>query len=288
MLDFDRYVHKEKSIFGAQEGLETDAGDNPWKVWEKTFSVGEEEYTILFERISPIYNPGYESGEVQADYCLSVRDGEEHILSRQMIAHYPVAYEEAYWLIDFSGDGFLDVAFCTDVYMGGKNGSWSSLRMLIWNEDTGCYEESEIGRADNMPVWNRDTASLVVCADMRGNIYCAKDMYAWLDGKWQKTGRLERVYSETEFLNIPGEEKYPYSDGYRELVYSGGEVTEEHRIEEDFYEEDAFWFEEGCVWSANYKGGIRLYPKWPEWEKVETPTGGIVISKYIRAVSGTE
>lgn len=51
---------------------------------------------------------------------------------------------------------------------------------------------------------------------------------------------------------------------------------------------DAFWFEESCIWSDNYKNGIKLYPDWPEWEKVETEVGGIILQKYVRAVSGTD
>ncbi len=287
-LDFDQYVHGEKSIFGAQEGLEAGPADGAWGIWEETFFVGEAEYTVLFERISPVYNPGYEFGGMQADYCLSVRDGEGYTLSRQMIVHYPVAYEEVYWLMDFSGDGFSDVAFCTDLYQGGKNGSWSSLHMLIWDQDSCRYEERGTDREDSLHVWNRDMSSLVVCSDLRDRTYCAKDMYVWLDGMWQRTRRLLRVYSETDFYDIPGEGVYPRSDGYRELIYSDGEVAQENQIEEDFYEEDAFWFAEECVWSANYEGSVRLYPQWPEWEQVEMSAGGIVINKYVRADSGAE
>ena len=177
-LDFDGAVHGRKSIFGAQEGLEDRPDGCVWNIWEEAFSAGETEYTIRFERISPIYNPGY--------------------------------------------------------------------------------------------------------------IYCAKDMYIWLDGMWRKARRLERVYSGTDFYDIPGEDEYPYLDGYRELVYSQGEVAQENRIEKDFYEEDAFWFAEECVRSADYRGSVRLYPDYPEWEKAETITGGIVINKYVRVVSETE
>lgn len=60
-------------------------------------------------------------------------------------------------------------------------------------------------------------------------------------------------------VNTVKDEKYPYSVGYRELVYSDGELVEENRIEQNFYEKDVFWFEESCIWSASYKGGIRLY-----------------------------
>lgn len=293
VMDFDPYVHKEKSIFGAQEGLEAGSDALPHEVWEETFCMGEKEYTVLFERITPIYNPGYESGEVQADYCLSVRDGGENVLSRQMIVHYPVAYEDTHWLIDFSGDGFSDIAFCTDLFRGGKYGSWSVSKLLIWNADAGCYEEERINGARNfnLPMWNMDTASLVTCADTRSDseIYWSKEMYAWMDGEWQRTRRFERVYSESEFLDMPGEgEKYPYADGYRELVYSEGEWVEENRIEKDFYENDAFWFEESCIWSDNYKNGIKLYPDWPEWEQVKTEVGGIILHKYVKAVSETD
>lgn len=180
------------------------------------------------------------------------------------------------------------MAFCTDVYRGGKNGSWSSLKILIWNGELGCYEEKGVGRRENMPLWNQDMASLVICADTRDDIYCAKEMYVWMDGQWQRTRRLERVYSETEFHDIPGVGEYPYSDGYRELIYGDGETVEENRIEADFYEKDAFWFEEECIWSANYKGGVRLYPDWPEWEQVKTTVGGIVINKYVRGVQDTD
>lgn len=282
-LDFDLFVHEKKSLLGAQDGVEAGTGALPQRVWEQSFCMGTEEYTVQFERISPIYNPGYESGEVQADYCLSVHGREGNTLFRQMIVHYPVAYEEAYWLIDFSGDGFLDVAFCTDVYMGGKNGNWSFVKMLIWNSDRGCYEECVTGAADNLAMWNTDMSVLVSCDDtMHDHHYSAKNMYVWADGQWQRIRRLERIYSETEFYDIPGNGQYPYSDGYRELIYSNGELVEENRIEKDFYEEDIFWFEEESIWSTNYRGGIRLYPEWPEWEKAETTVGGIAMNKYVR------
>ncbi len=71
---------------------------------------------------------------------------------------------------------------------------------------------------------------------------------------------------------MPGEEeKYPYADGYRELVYSDGELVEEN-----------------CIWSDSYKGGIKLYPDWPEWKKVEMTVSGIVMNKYIRVVAETD
>lgn len=104
---------------------------------------------------------------------------------------------------------------------------WSSLRMLIWDRDTGCYEKSRISEADDLPMWNMDMASLAVCA--RAESVEAKDMYAQTDGQWQKIKRQERVYSETEFYDIPGEGEYPYPDGYRELIYSDGEPVEKQK-----------------------------------------------------------
>lgn len=106
-----------------------------------------------------------------------------------------------------------------------------------------------------------------------------------MDEGWQRTGRLERVYSETEFYEMPGKGMFPYPDGYRELVYSGGELAEGKRLEKDFYEEDAFWSDTECIWSERYKSSVLLYPVWPEWEEVTTVIGKTSIEKYIRVVS---
>lgn len=151
-------------------------------------------------------------------------------------------------------------------------------------QDCDSQEKTEgEGAADNLAMWNTDMSVLVSCDDtMHDHCYSAKNMYVWADGQWQRTRRLERIYSETEFYDIPGNGQYPYSDGYRELIYSNGELVEENRIEKDLYEEDIFWFEEESIWSTNYRGGIRLYPEWPEWEKTETTVGGIAMNKYVR------
>lgn len=283
-IDIYSLCPREKVIIGAWQGLEAGTEALPRKVWEESFRMEEEIYTVLFERVSPVYDPGYETGEIDADYRLTVRDGKENVLSRQTIFHYPVAFEEVYWLMDFSGDGFSDIAFCTDIYRG-SGGAWSVLDILIWNAEAGCYEEKSIDGAGSLHLWNPDISSLVVCADENDNIYWAKEMYAWVDEGWQRTGRLERVYSETEFYEMPGRGMFPYPDGYRELVYSGGELAEEKRLEKDFYEEDAFWSDTECIWSERYKSSVLLYPVWPEWEEVTTVIGKTSIEKYIRVVS---
>lgn len=283
-IDIYPLCPREKVIIGAWQELDAGTEALPRKVWEESFRMEGETYTVLFERVSPVYDPGYETGEIDADYRLTVRDGEENILSRQTVFHYPVAFEEVHWLIDFSGDGFSDIAFCTDIYRG-SGGAWSVLDILIWNAEAGCYEEKRIDGLGSLHLWNPDMSSLVVCADENDIGYWAKEMYAWVEGEWQRIGRFERVYSETEFYEMPGRGMFPYSDGYRELVCLGGEPVEEKRIEKDFYEEDAFWSDTECIWSEKYKNSVRLYPVWPEWEKVTTVNGGTSIEKYIRVVS---
>lgn len=145
--------------------------------------------------------------------------------------------------------------------------------------------EKGIDGFGSLHLWNPDMSSLVVCADENDIGYWAKEMYAWVEGEWRRIGRFERVYSETEFYEMPGRGMFPYSDGYRELVCLGGEPVEEKRIEKDFYEEDAFWSDTECIWSEKYKNSVRLYPVWPEWENVTTVIGGASIEKYIRVVS---
>lgn len=63
---------------------------------------------------------------------------------------------------------------------------------------------------------------------------------------------------------------------------------EENRIGEDFYEDNAFWREEDCIWSTNYKSGVILYPDWPKWEEIRTMVVGIAIQKYVSAVLETD
>ena len=153
--------------------------DLPLKIWSEDIRWDGKSYEVLFERTSPIYEPvGGVTGGFFADYCLTVQDGEGNAISHQTIADYPVAYEEMYWLIDYSQDGFPDIVFCTDHYQG-KN-SYTRLHFLHWNTERNLYEPDPLvgpggrymGISYDVYLWNPILSAVVLFSggDEWGNL----------------------------------------------------------------------------------------------------------------------
>ena len=251
MDDYASYEHYKKQIQASQKGLLADEETVfPQTVWTEVLQVGDERYEAVFERVSPIYNyfverlVGY-----SATYRLTVKDEKGDVVWEQMMLNYPAAYEEPHWFVDFTGDGYLDIALCTYVYWGKAVGWSSTLRVLIWNPETSSYEESKLPEGD-VHLWNEGLSSMIVTVDND------KEMYSYLDGEWKMVRRLQAVYSEDETYNGTNESVIK---GFHELFYSeDGNVVEERMLGTD-----EVWNDDSVVWSSDNEENLKLYPDYP-------------------------
>ncbi|MDE6675390.1 MAG: hypothetical protein K2K19_11380, partial [Acetatifactor sp.] len=164
----DIYPYCEKKVLvQREEGLALELEELPRLVWRDNVSSGEESYELVFERVSPGYRKLFvEAGQRRADYRLTVKDEAGQVIASQMIVNYPIPFEEAYWLEDFSGDGMADLAFCTDKTIGtGYIGS--TLETFIWNEENRCYEHKQLPGISwddawpRSPSWNREESVII-------------------------------------------------------------------------------------------------------------------------------
>ena len=244
------YTHR-KRIKSDQEGLLSGEEVFPITAWVESFSFEGQSYEIILERITPLYvyfvEHGWYSGGVYADYCLKVKDGNGDVVSEQILISYPAAMEEEHWLVDFSGDGFMDLAFCTAVFIGRE--SWSISVVLIWNLEIGRYEETPIARSWDLPYWNEEQSVLISWNDPFSNseddyFESFKTMWTFADGEWKLVGKLDH---HLDILEIQGEEFYDYT--YRERIYAeDGSVAEE-----------ILSTPEGTIWDWKYEGMLKLY-----------------------------
>nr|MDE6420199.1 hypothetical protein [Lachnospiraceae bacterium] len=247
------------------------AEDLPQRVWQEAFVYDGELFEVLFDRISPIYHEGFMESTYgyMADYCLTVRDGEGTVISKQRVLGLPVYFEQVHWMIDFSGDGFPDIALCSDL-MYGSRFSFAQTYFLIWDAQEMAYEEKPLpvkntgayhtGFVYWVPeldaVW-RDIGT----DEYRGDIY---GMFSFVDGEWQLVRSLEEIYSETETYEDSREDiEYPCVEAYRELYYQDGKIVREERREER--------------WDGEQE---ELYPAYREWMSGEAEIGGVTLSFY--------
>lgn len=253
----------------------------PQQVWQERFMYGTESLEVTFERVSPLYSEGFSESAhgLMADYCLTVRNEEGEVVSAQKIASYPVAFEQVHWLIDFSEDGFPDLAFCTSLVEGTYYHS-ARTHFLIWNAKTQAYEEKPL--PENEHAENRfsgfvywvPTLSAVwtdIASDEYGNEI--DGMFSYKDSEWQLIGRQEPIYSETETFEDPRRDvEYPAVEAYREQYYQNGEPVAETRREQ--------------AWDGSQG---RLYPRGDEWTWGEAEIGGRTIGRYFyRCEPGSE
>lgn len=275
-IDASSSLHSKKRIAAAQEGLQSGETVFPQLVWTETYQVEGQIYEVAFERISPIYDFFVEKRERRrADYLLSVKDGNGGVISEQMVLSYPVANEEVHWGIDLSGDGFMDLAFCTDEYWGRD--SWTILLTLIWNPEKNLYEEKKFPQYQgDMHLWNEEHSAIIAFAGRDKYEGMIMEMHSFLEGEWKRVRRLEVCYSEDE-LNEDGK---PVFQGFRELYYSvEGELTEEREVELHS-EAGAPWFDRESVWSGKNTANLKLFPEDPEWSLGDFEVGGIEVYKY--------
>lgn len=264
-------------LTGVQKNTKECVEELPKLIWEESTICKERTYEISFERTSPVYKSsrGVLGGSF-ADYCLTVKDEEDNIVSEKIMVDYAIAYEEVYWFTDFSGDGFPDIAFCTDYY--SDKTSYAYLEFMIWNAEENTYEEKPLPvRSIAMPVWNETQSSVVLFYN--GKEYVSLGMYSFCDGDWELVGELVPIYNETDV----DEDGNMLIYGWKEIFYENGEAVEENSIikEEKTYTP---WFDEESIWCKRNKENSALYPGDParEWETIEVMIGEDTIYKYVR------
>ena len=269
---FERY---KKMICASQEGLMSGEEDVfPQTVWTEVYQGGEESYEAVFERLSPMYDFFAEHTGKLATYRLTVKDEIGDVVWEQMLLNYPAKYEDPHWFVDFTGDGYLDIALCTNVYWGKAVGWYSTLHVLIWNPETSSYEESKLPKGE-IHQWNEGLSSMIVTVDNNVDMYSYlnKEMYTYLDGEWKMTGRLQAVYSEDEYYTGTNE---PVLKGFQELFYSeDGTVVKERMLGTNEV------LDVSNIWNIDNTENLKLYPDYPLWHKEHISVGGIDVNKYV-------
>lgn len=281
-IRFPAQVNNEYEIYTLQEKILTEVRNNinactdalPRLIWKENINREGKTYEITFERTSPAYKPLIsEIGGFFADYCLTVKDEEDNILTEQSMINYPVDYEEVYWFTDFSGDDFPDIVFCTD-YAPPKNG-YAHLEFMIWNAQTEEYEAKPLPvRRIDMPLWNETLSSVIFFYG--GEERVTLGMYSFRNGKWELVRELLPVYDE----NDVDEYGNALCNGQKEVFYENGEVVEENSVMTE--ENDTpLWFDEESIWCKYNKENLGLYPD-SDWERTEVIIGEDGTYKYVR------
>ncbi len=269
-----------REVCSGEEALEDTVFALPHEVWREEISMEDKTCEITFERISPIYRRLHSiEFERMADYRLTVRDEGGIAVCEQIFMNFPAAFEETFWIADFSGDGCGDIAFCTGENHGtGSHNTY--FRILIWNAGKSRYEKKYLPETEvygnyftGFPLWNEEQQVLMAAVGTdkwEGAVY---EMYSYENGEWQRIRRLENAYSETEFYEMPREkELYPAAIGYWELFYEDGKEIGKNFVE----------LKKGSVWSSDNGGNLKLYPDSPEWEKVSVSIDGLELYKEVK------
>lgn len=267
-------IYSKKCILGGQKGLQDGSSTFSQTIWVEPIAYKEQNYEIIFERVSPIYIFPLEVEGYYADYCLKVRDEQGNMISEQVIINFPVKYEEVYWNIDFSGNDFMDIVFCTDMYNASKYG-WTELATLIWNFESNIYEKKEFpicrdiedGWCD-MPLWNQEWSSIISFVGRTASGDAVMERYVFSDDVWKCVGRLEPFYDENN--------KYL---GYQDFSYSLDGVLVARNV---ITESEVLWLNEESLWSRYNVNNAQLYPNGSEWEEDQINIGKVIIPKFVR------
>lgn len=255
----------------------------PLVIWNEEFFWENKWYRVTFERTSLIYRGLFsEYGDLLADYCIKVFDENGDLIEKQVLTNYPVQYEEMYWFMDFSGDGFPDLAFCTE-YILAKISS-TTTHFLIWDTETSSYQPKTFPELYQermfQPLWNTELSTVLFFAESNIEDRTLMHMYAYSDNEWKIVRRLEPVYAENEY----DETVIPVYMGYKEIFYENNEIISQHMPKQDGV--NAIWFDAGSVWCKDNIANIQLYPG-EEWQEVTIQEGGLVWKKYVRCrISG--
>ena len=185
-------------------------------VWEESISSNGETYKVSFERISDLYDAKSESYRYCADYQLIVRDSDGKDISKQIIANFPVWYEEAHWMVDVSGDGFSDVVLCP---FYERYTCSTDLHFYIWNMDKSEYEEQPLPWHLWRPVWNEKLSCVIFIDESYDDI--RMKMISFESGEWVLRGELlpgEAIEKTEEKVQIQCKEIFYTEEGNIENI----------------------------------------------------------------------
>ncbi|MBD5498467.1 MAG: hypothetical protein HDR11_12010 [Lachnospiraceae bacterium] len=260
--------------------VSSDTEKLPLSIWSEEFFWENKLYKVTFERTSLVYSGlFFENGDLLADYGIKVFDENGDLIAEQVLTNYPVRYEDMHWLIDFSGDGFPDLAFCTE-YILAKFSS-TTTHFLIWNMETSSYQPEIFPKQEVYeevmfrPLWNTELSAVLFFAgsDIEDRIIML--MYAYADSEWKIIRRLAPVYEGNEDEQ---NETSAYI-GYQEIFYDDNEIISRHMVE--FEGINAIWFDTGSVWCKDNVTNIQLYPG-EEWQEITIQEEGMTFVKYVR------
>ena len=186
---FDR-----REVYSGEAVLEDTLPALPQEVWHEEVFMGDQTCEITFERFRPIYRRLFyeDTSGYRADYRFIIRDEGGSTICEQMFMDFPVEFEETYWITDFSGDGYADIAFCTGLNYRGTACCDTHFRTLIWNREQSCYEKKYLPEAETygheitgFPLWNEGTHVLVVRVGTNKWEDVIREMYSFENGAWQ-------------------------------------------------------------------------------------------------------
>lgn len=272
---------KDQEITDGEAASEEFEESLPVLVWSESVSCGGASYQMRFDRISPLYDTASDTAgtpSYHADYRLSLLDADGAIMSEQVVADFPALFEEVYWIRDFSGDGFVDIAFCTTY----KSSNMMNI-FYIWNTENARYEASSLPLKDHASMetgalWNEELSCVITFHDTDWDTAMpVLEMYSFVDGEWQIVRRLEAIGIEGEYYM----DHLEYSGERRELLYENGEVIGETIVESN-YDAGTIWYRPDSVWSCYHEGNLCLYPDERYWERSETSVGGFPVVRYVR------
>lgn len=280
---------KDQEITDGEAASEAFEESLPVLVWSESVSYGGASYQMRFDRISPLYDTAPDTADApsyHADYMLSLLDADGELLSEQVVDDFPVRFEEVYWVRDFSGDGFADIALCT-----ANRSNYSVDTFFIWNEKSARYEaasplplEDPFVSTVGMLLWNEELSCIIAFNGWDWDTAMpVLEMYSFVEGEWQIVRRLEAIGIEGEYYM----DHLEYSGERRELLYENGEVIGETIVESN-YSAGTIWYRPDSVWSRYYEGNLCLYPDERYWEKIETSVGGVPVKKYVRVREDNE
>lgn len=235
---------KQKIIYGTRLSSPVRAE----KIWSESVIMGEKDYRIIFERTSPPYDHVLsDMGYRQADYLLTVQDGEWNTVWEQEIINFPIEFEEVYWIKDISRDGFPDIIFCVEYsYLPEL---YADLRFLVWNTEMEEYELRKAPGTGTNPQWDEELSALMLYTEGFNAWVEDLEVYTYGEEDWEL---YAKIITDTE----------------------NGKAVRENRIDS--------WA--GSAWREKIENGIPLYPRGWEWKRkdVELCTG-VTVSKYIRS-----
>lgn len=290
------YSIKEKVMAGLQGDVRSVIAEYPKQIWSEEIDVDGQSYEVLFERVCPAYEQlGWTAVSGYADYCLTVKDDMGDTISKQVITDYPIKYEEVYWVMDYSQDGFPDLVFC--MYSCEGENAVTELQFLEWNQEDGCYEKDPSPSipygngevATEIILWNPELSAVIAFSGWDSQetgsgsrSIAVMGMYSFIGGNWECVRELEPMY-EAEVYDTDG---FPVVQYFKETVYEGQENVTENRIDkvgQDYMP----WNDGDCIWSRFHAQNVGLYPD-EKWEETEVQADGIFIWKYVRKADQQE